>query len=589
GMRVVVELRRGAAPDVVLNNLYKHTPLRTSFSANMLALVDGMPRVLTLKEALRNFIEFRREVVVRRAEFDLRKARARLHILEGLRVALENLDRVIQLIRESADVETARSGLMTEFSLTQLQAQAILDMQLRRLAALEREKIETEYQEIVARIAELEALLADPNKVYGVVREETMDLKERYGDERRTVVHPEALGEWRREDTEPHEEVAITLSRNGYMKRMPAATYRAQHRGGKGVRGQRMTKEDDVTPHLIVADTHDTLLLFTDRGRVFAMRVFELPPDASRTSRGTPVSNLVSLEPRETVNAILAVSDLKEDTYLVMTTRQGQVKRMHLPQIANIRRAGLNAINLKSGDELVSAVLAEPDQDLVIISQEGMAIRFPTSQIRPRQRAAGGVRGMNLASGDQVVAADVTREDGSLLVVTKKGYGKLSPLRYYRQQGRGGNGVLSLRITRKNGKVADAAVVDGHVNGEDTVLLLTEKAQVLRIHLSEIRVTGRVTQGVILEKLGDGDAISAIRAMTQRHTPAELLSEEEVAAETGRGAQGHSEAAAGNGAAMADGNGHVASAAVAEAEEEEYEEYEEYAEDEEENGDGEED
>jgi len=530
GMRIVLDLRRGASVSVILNVLYKHTSLRTSFSANMLAIVDGMPRVFTLREALRYFIEFRREVVVRRAEFDLSKARARLHILEGLRTALDNLDAVIALIRASSDVESARTELMTQFNLSQVQAQAILDMQLRRLAALEREKIENEYQELVSLVAELEDLLANPDKVYAVVRKETLDLKRRHSDERRTVVHPEELGEWRREDTEPHETVVITLSANGYLKRIPLATYRSQHRGGKGVKGQRMTKEDDVTPHLRVADTHDFLLMFTDRGRVFASRAFELAADASRTSRGTPVANIINLEPREHVNAVVTVSDLREDKYLVMATIAGQVKRMHLPEIANIRRGGLNAFNLKPGDELQSVILATPEEDIIMVSEQGMAIRFPSTDIRARQRAAGGMRGMTLQNNDKIVSADVVSPTGSLLVVTRRGYGKLSEMRRYRQQKRGGKGLITLKIARKNGRVAAAQVVDREVDGDDTVLILTEKAQVIRVHLNEVRETGRITQGVIMAVPDTGDAVSAIRAMKTREAPADLLSEEEISA-----------------------------------------------------------
>ena len=405
GMRIVLELRRGAHVPVVLNNLYKQTNLRTAFSVNMIALVDGTPRVLTLKQALRHYIDFRVEVVRRRAEFDLKKAKARLHVLEGLRVAIDNLDRVIELIRASADVESARATLMMEFALSEIQAQAILDMQLRRLAALEREKIENEYNELIGLVAELEALLADSAKVLGVVRTETRELKRKYGDDRRTEIHPEELGEWRREDTEPHEDVVITLSRNGYVKRVKLDTYKKQHRGGRGVRGQRMTKEDDVTPHLQIADTHDYLLFFTDRGRVFASRVFELPADQSRNSRGTPVQNLgFNMEPREQVQAVVAVSSYLEDTYLVMATRQGQVKRMHLPLLRNMNRSGLRCFNLKGEDGLIGAVLADEDEDIILVSKEGMSIRFKSSEVRSRQRAAGGMKGMTLQSKDEIVS-----------------------------------------------------------------------------------------------------------------------------------------------------------------------------------------
>ncbi|MEX0763475.1 MAG: DNA gyrase subunit A [Dehalococcoidia bacterium] len=532
GMRVVLELRRGASPEVLLNNLYKHTPLRTSFSVNMIALAGGTPRVLTLKQALRHFIDFRGEVIRRRAEFDLRKARARVHILEGLRIAIEFLDRVIAIIRGSNDVEEARNGLMSEFSLSELQAQAILDMQLRRLAALEREKIESEYQDLLAVISELEELLGSPAKVMGVIRQETLDLKRKFGDERRTVVHPEELGEWRREDTEPHQEVVITLSRNGYVKRVLSSTYRGQHRGGKGVRGQRMTKEDDVTPYLQVADTHDTLLFFTDRGRVFASRVFELSADQSRTTRGTPVGNIIpNIEPREKVQGILAVDpSLLEDTYLVMATRRGQIKRMHLTRLRNINKAGLNCFSMKPGDELVAVTLATADQDIIMVSQQGMAIRFPSEQVRPRQRAAGGMKGMDLQEKDRVVAMDVVDDEGSLLIVSKKGYGKISEMRYYRRQKRGGKGLITLRITRKNGPVSAAAIVSEEIrnDSEGKLFLLTERAQVLRTNMGEIRSTGRITQGVILVNPEPGDSISAIRVIDTQRTHEETIDPAEL-------------------------------------------------------------
>lgn len=519
GMRIVLEMRRGAHIPVVLNNLYKQTNLRNSFSVNMIALVDGTPRVLTLKQALRHYIEFREEVVRRRAEFDLKKARARLHVLEGLRIAIDNLDRVIELIRNSADVEEARGNLMNEFGLSEIQAQAILDMQLRRLAALEREKIENEYNELLALVQELEDLLSDAAKVLVVVRKETQELKRKYGDERRTVVHPEELGEWRREDTEPHEDVVITLSRNGYVKRVKLDTYKKQHRGGKGVRGQRMTKEDDVTPHLQIADTHDYLLFFTDRGRVFASRVFELPADQSRNSRGTPVQNLgFNMEPREEVHAVVAVSSYLEDTYLVMVTKNGQIKRMHLPLLRNMNRSGLKCFNLKGDDSLVSAVLADDDEDVILVTKEGMSIRFRTSDVRPRQRAAGGMRGMVLQGKDEIVSMNVVDDEGYLLIVSQKGYGKLSLLRHYTQQRRGGKGLITLKVTTKTGKVADSAVVSEDIRTDSTgkLVLVSEKAQVIRTNLGEIRSTGRIAQGVKIQVPESGDRISAIRVISER-------------------------------------------------------------------------
>ena len=518
GMRIVLELRRGAHVPVVLNNLYKHTNLRASFSVNMIALVDGTPRVLTLKQALRHYLDFRVEVVRRRAEFDLKKANARLHVLAGLRIAIDNLDRVIALIRASADVEEARANLRTEFDLSEIQAQAILDMQLRRLAALEREKIENEFKELIALIQDLEELLADDTKVNAVVRKETHELKRKYGDERRTEVHPEELGDWRREDTEPHEEVVITLSRNGYVKRVKLDTYKKQHRGGKGVRGQRMTKEDDVTPHLQIADTHDYLLLFTDQGRVFASRVFELPADQSRNSRGTPVQNLgFNMEPREEVHAVVAVSSYLEDTYLVMATKKGQVKRMHLPLLRNMNRSGLRCFNLKNEDALIGAVLADEDEDVILVSKEGLSIRFRSSEVRARQRAAGGMKGMNVQNKDEIVSMNVVDDEGYLLIVSQKGYGKLSLLRHYTQQRRGGKGLITLKVTTKTGKVADSAVVSGEIRTDSTgmLVLVTEKAQVIRTNLGEIRSTGRIAQGVKIQVPEAGDKISAIRVISE--------------------------------------------------------------------------
>ncbi|MBT3995750.1 MAG: DNA gyrase subunit A [Chloroflexi bacterium] len=519
GMRVVLELRRGAHVPVVLNNLYKHTNLRNSFSVNMIALVDGTPKMLTLKQALRHYIDFRVEVVRRRAEFDLKKAKARLHVLEGLRIAIDNLDRVIALIRASADVEEARSSLMAEFSLSEIQAQAILDMQLRRLAALEREKIENEYNELLKLVAELEALLSDSVQVLGVVRTETRELKRKYGDERRTEVHKEELGDWRREDTEPHEDVVITLSRNGYVKRVKLDTYKKQHRGGRGVRGQRMTKEDDVTPHLQIADTHDYLLFFTDQGRVFASRVFELPADQSRNSRGTPVQNLgFNMEPREEVQAVVAVSSYLEDTYLVMATKHGQVKRMHLPLLRNMNRSGLRCFNLKGDDGLIGAVLADDTEDVILVSKEGMSIRFKSSEVRARQRAAGGMKGMTVQGKDEIVSMNVVDDEGYLLIVSQKGYGKLSLLRHYTQQRRGGKGLITLKVTPKTGNVADSAVVSEDIRTDSTgmLVLVSEQAQVIRTNLGEIRSTGRIAQGVKIQVPDAGDKISAIRVIDER-------------------------------------------------------------------------
>ena len=514
GMRIVLELRRTASPAIVMNNLYKHTSLRSSFSVNMIGLVKGAPRVLNLRQVLQYYIEFREEVVRRRAEFDLKKARARLEVLEGLRIAIDNLDRVIQIIRGSADVEEARIGLISEFSFTLVQAQAILDMQLRRLAALEREKLENEYKELLALVQQLEALLADPSKVKSEVIEETQQLKRKYGSERRTVIHQEELGEFKREDIEPHEDVVITLTHGGYIKRVKLDTYRKQHRGGKGVSSQRLTRADDITGFLQVADTHDTLLFFTDHGRVYSSRVYELPPDQSRQSRGTLVHNLgFNIGPGETVRQMMVVSDMHApDTYLALATKHGDVKRMTLDAFANINRAGLNCYKLKPKEELISVAMARDDDDLIMVTQNGQSIRFPSSDITSRSRIAGGVRGIRLDKDDEVVGMDVVDDEGYLLIIGTKGRGKLSALRHYRVQGRGGRGIITLSITRNTGDVAAATVIDEALRRDDTgkLMILTSRGQIVRTTLAEIRETGRSAQGVKIVSLDQTDSAAAI-------------------------------------------------------------------------------
>ncbi|HJN59232.1 MAG TPA: DNA gyrase subunit A, partial [Dehalococcoidia bacterium] len=388
GTRVVVELKRGITPAVILNNLYKNTPLRSSFSINMLALVDGTPRVLNLKQVLKHFIDFRFEIITNRSKYELNKAQSRIHILEGLRVALDNIDKVIELVRASKTVEEARNSLMQSFDLSDVQAQSIVDMQLRRLTGLEREKLDNEYNDLLKIISELESLLNSSDKIFEEIKKETLILKDKFGDKRKTKIHKQELGEWNREDVEPHEEMVVTLSLNGYLKRVSTDSFKRQHRGGKGVKGQRMTQEEDVTPYLQVCDTHDSLLFFTDRGRVFSTRVFDLPANQSRNSRGAPVSNIISLEPREKVNAILAVPKLDQriKSYIVLATRTGLIKRMEVAQLKNLRKSGLNAFKLKNDDELVSVRLAIPDKsienegsdfaDVIMVTEMGQAIRF---------------------------------------------------------------------------------------------------------------------------------------------------------------------------------------------------------------------
>ena len=518
GMRIVMELRNGAQGMVILNNLYKITEMQKSFSANMMALVDGKPVLLTLSSALQNFIKFRRVVIVRRTEFELKKAEARAHILAGLRIALENLDAVIQLIRNADDVEAARTGLMERFNLDEKQAQAILDMQLRRLAALEREKIETEYRELQETIRGLNELLGDPHKVDLEIKKETRTLKKKVDGVRRTEISDAAI-DIDREDIEAHEQVVLTFSSGGYIKRIPAATFRNQHRGGKGVSGMNM-RDDDPVRHLLVVDTHDTLLFFTSRGRVLPLKAYELRPDISRNTRGIPVVNVIPLSDDETVQAIVAVKSLEEsDLFLVMATQEVGIKRVALNAIANIRRAGLIIFNLRPSDRLVTARLATEDNHVMMVTREGMSIRFPVADVKSRLRAAGGVRGMSLKGKDRIVSMDVVIPESKLLVISKNGFGKLTYLKNYRTQGRGGLGIKTMAVTKRTGPVAAAEVIAD----SDEVYVVSVNAQVIRTSLSEIRSTGRATQGVRIFKPREGDAVASISCVGEFEVPEEKI------------------------------------------------------------------
>jgi|TARA_B100000959_G_scaffold142583_1_gene149658 DNA gyrase subunit A len=507
GMRVVIELRGGVQPQVVLNNLYKQTPLQSSFSANMLALIDDIPRVITLKIALQQYIKFRQQVVRRRSEFELRKAEERAHILAGLRIAISNLDEVIKLIRNSQDVENARTGLMATFDLDQPQAQAILDMQLRRLAALEREKLEQEYQQLQETIKGLQELLGDESKILGVIKDETEEVKSKHGDKRRTTISHDAY-DLSREELEAHEQIVITLSQGGYLKRIQSNTFRRQHRGGRGVSGMN-TRDDDPVKELMVVDTHDKLMFFTNKGRVLSKIGYELRADQSRNTRGVPVANIINVWDTESISALINVGkkQYEEYEYLVLGTRQGRVKRINLDDVEHIRPSGLIIMNLKGDDELVSVKLAKTNDDIIFISEQGMGIRFSVNDLPIRRRTAGGVKGMSLRTGDRVVSMDVGNDDSKLLVVSKLGRGKVNPLSEYRRQGRGGLGLRAFKLTKNTGLIADAQIVDE----TNEVYLVSENAQVMRTDLSEIRsLTGRITQGVTIFKPRAGDSVSSI-------------------------------------------------------------------------------
>ena len=511
GMRIVFELRSGVQPMVVLNNLYKFTAMQSSFSANMLALVDGMPRVFTLRQALQQFLEFRREVIRRRTEFELAKARQRAHILAGLRIAISNLDAVIQLIRNADSAQDAKQQLITRFGLDDDQAQAILDMQLRRLAALERQQLENEYNELQTAIRDMEELLASDRKMLNEVKKELRALKKKHGDDRRTDISHEA-SDLSRESLEPHEQIVVTLSQAGYIKRIPANTYRNQHRGGKGVGGMT-TRDDDAVKHLLVVDTHDKLLFFTNKGKVYSMTAYELRADTSRNSRGVPLINVIAMTDTETISAVIGMSpsDLDtDDRYLVLATSQGRIKRTALSSVDNVRPSGLIIMGLVAGDELVSVRPAGTDEDIVMVTERGMSIRFQMNKVRPQQRSARGVIGMRLDKRDRIVSMDVGTPEARLLVISKLGYGKITSLDKYRVTDRGGKGVKTFNIRSKTGPVADAQIIDD----SKEVYVVSEQAQVLRTSLSEIRSMGRATQGVTIFKPAEGDAVASISCVS---------------------------------------------------------------------------
>ncbi|WP_153126890.1 DNA gyrase subunit A [Peribacillus tepidiphilus] len=495
GMRIVIEVRKDANANVLLNNLYKQTALQTSFGINLLALVDGQPKVLNLKQCLQHYLDHQKVVIRRRTEFELRKAEARAHILEGLRVALDHLDEVISLIRNSQTTEIAKEGLMTKFSLSEKQAQAILDMRLQRLTGLEREKIEEEYQSLVKLIAELKAILADEEKVLQIIREELTEIKERFNDERRTEIVLSGLENIEDEDLIPQENIVITLTHNGYIKRQPVSTYRSQKRGGRGIQGMG-TNEDDFVEHLLTTSTHDTLLFFTNKGKVYRAKGYEIP-EYGRTAKGIPIINLLEVEKGEWVNAIIPVQEFKEDWYLFFTTKHGISKRSPLSSFANIRNNGLIALSLKEGDELISVKLTDGTKHIVIGTKNGMLIRFPETDVRSMGRTATGVKGITLGKDDEVIGMELVTEGSEILIVTRNGYGKRTHEKEYRVQSRGGKGIKTCNITEKNGPLVAVKTV----NGDEDLMIITASGVIIRMAVSDISQTGRNTQGVKLIRL----------------------------------------------------------------------------------------
>lgn len=504
GMRVVVELRREANPQVVLNQLYKHTQMQTSFGAILLALVGGVPRQLTLRELLAHYLDHRREIVTRRTRFELARAEERAHVLEGLKVALDHLDAVIQLIRSSRDTAAARQGLVQRFGLSERQADAILEMRLARLTALERAKVEEEYRELLKAIAYYQDVLRDPRKVAALVREELLEVKAKFGDPRRTRITSGKEAVLEEEDLVPDTEVVITLTRHGYVKRVPLDTYRAQRRGGKGIVGAT-TREEDFVEHVVVTHNHAYLLFFTNRGKVYRLRAFEVP-ESGRTARGTGLVNLVGVSVHERVNAIIPIRSFEDTGTLFFATRRGVVKRTGLMEFVNAKRAGILALHLQEADELVGVRLTDGRQEVILATREGQCIRFKEAGVREMGRAAGGVLGIRLRPGDEVVGLAVASEKPELLTVTDLGYGKRTPMSQYRLQARGGYGVRNIRLSAKNGKVVAVKAV----SVGDEVLVATESGQILRTLVREVSTVGRSAQGVRVMRLEPGDRVSAV-------------------------------------------------------------------------------
>ncbi len=506
GVRLVIELKRGEVPDVVLNNLYKHTQLQTTFGIIMLAIVGGRPRVLPLVELIEHFIEFRRDVVRRRIEFELRKAEARFHILEGLRIALDHLDAVITLIRGSKNPGEAREGLMTNFGLTQIQSQAILDMQLQRLTGLERQKILDELAEVTNTINRLRAILGSRKLLMDIVVKELREIQEKYSDARRTEIIDDP-GEIRIEDLIAEQDVAITVSSTGYIKRTSLSTYRSQRRGGKGRSGMGL-KEDDIVSHLFVASTHAFIMIFSDRGRAYWLKVYEIP-DVGPANKGKAIANLVSMEPGEKIAALLAVREWpaeENQQFIVMGTRKGIIKKTDLRAFSNPRAGGIIAMGVEDDDAVIAVQMTDGNHEVLIGTRDGQAIRFRETDVRSMGRTAYGVKGIELREHDEVVAMETVKPGGFVLTVSAMGYGKRTDLDEYRLQTRGGYGIINIQTSDRNGKVVGIA----YVSGNDQLMLMTQQGQILRIITDSIRIIGRATQGVRLIDISEGDQVVSI-------------------------------------------------------------------------------
>ena len=513
GMRIVIELKKEAQSRQVLNNLYRHTQMQSAFFVNMLALVSGQPRVISLREALQHFIDFRHQVITRRSRFELKVAKDRAHILEGLKIALDNIDRIVATIRKSKTAETARSALMADFGLSKVQAQAILEMQLRRLANLERRRILDEYSEVVKTIAYLEELLANPRRMLLLIKQEVAELRSKFNDPRRTEISMQEALDFSEEDLVPHQRMVVTLSERGFVKRVPSRAYTLQHRGGKGIIGM-VTRELDAVRFLVVADTHDNLFFFTNRGKVFCLKCYEIQADSSRIAKGMAAINLFPIAEGERVTALVAVSEFTPDSYLLMATSSGEIKKTSVDSFSSVRSSGLIAMDLAQGDSLVTACLSTDQDDVILMTKKGQSIRFPVSNLRASLRASGGVRAIRLAADDQVISMDITQPDAFLLAVTSGGYGKLTTIKGYPRQHRAGSGVRTFNITETTGELAAARVV----TQSQQLMIISADGIITRTPVKEedprkgITVQGRSTQGVRLMRLAPGDSVVAIAA-----------------------------------------------------------------------------
>jgi DNA gyrase subunit A len=510
GMRIVIELKRGEMPDVILNNLYKHTPLQSSFGIIMLAIVGGRPKVMTLLEMVESFVEFRREVVRRRVEFELRKAEARYHILEGLKIALDRLDAVITLIRGSKTVPEAREGLMAQFGLSTIQSQAILDMQLQRLTGLERQKILDELAELLQTIERLRAILASERLLMQIIVDELKAVREKYGDDRRTVIIEGESGELSIEDLITDEDMAITVSNTGYIKRTAISTYRNQRRGGKGRIGMR-TREEDFVGHLFVASTHAYIMIFSDRGRAYWLKVHEIP-DVGPGGKGKSIANLVSMEEGEKIAALLTVKEFDDSHFVVMGSRRGVIKKTALSAFSNPRAGGIIAMGVEDGDAVITVQLTDGTGEIFIGTRNGMAIRFAETDVRPMGRTAYGVRGISLRDDDFVVAMEVVKPGGTLLTVTEQGFGKRTEIEEYRVQTRGGVGIINISTSERNGLVVGVA----YVQEGDELLLITQQGMILRMQTNDVRAIGRATQGVKLIDIEGDDKVVSIARLVEK-------------------------------------------------------------------------